>query len=656
MRLYILIASLWLAITHTVFANTLSVDDFGQLPDVRQVILSADGKKLASIVRVDLPNQKGQAVQVLDISTKKSELLLFTDNTSMFLSTLFWKDNKTLLANVYSPTERIIPGYNFGTNRRVTAREIYLLSINTETKKVSEIFSKQFLSKFVYLPVNRASIVDTLRNDPDHILMQMASMHYDYPSGPPLVYKVNINTQKASVYHQSQPNIYRWMTDYEQVIRAGAGNDRKGNRYITVKDPSSGKWKDLWHHKTFSQDAVSFVAFDKDPNIIYIRAYNGNYLAIFKVNITDPELKRELFFSLANQDVEGNLIIDYEKKSIIGITNGDKGNIYFDDTLKGIQEKLNKALPDNINRIQTVTDDKSAFLLYSESSIESGTYYLGNINPLKVDAVAYGYKKLIPNLLNKTKEITYTTRDGMKITGYLTLPKNTSGKKLPTIIHPHGGPQSRDYYGFDYWQQFFANKGYAVLQMNFRGSTGSGFDHMNAGLKSWGEEMQDDIEDGVHYLVKEGITDASRVAIVGASYGGYAALMGAVKTPDLFQCAVSVNGVSNVFDLVKDHRRYWRAYNVVDEQIGNDNAHLRSISPVNFPEKIKVPVLLIHGTEDRQVEIKHSQQMFDALSKAKKDVEFIELPNDDHYLSSEENRLLAFRTMDKFLDRCLPIK
>src|SRR5690625_3497879 len=169
--------------------------------------------------------------------------------------------------------------------------------------------------------------------------------------------------------------------------------------------------------------------------------------------------------------------------------------------------------------------------------------------------------------------------------------------------------------------------------MNFRGSTGQGYSFFQAGLQNWGKEMQDDIEDGARALIKAGIADPEKICIVGASYGGYAALMGIVKTPDFYQCAISVNGVSDVFELVRSNRQFWSTYNVVEAQIGRFDRELREISQIGRAEQIKAPVLLIHGDSDRQVEPAHSQRMHAALQRAGKDVIYIELPEEDHYLS-----------------------
>jgi dipeptidyl aminopeptidase/acylaminoacyl peptidase len=253
------------------------------------------------------------------------------------------------------------------------------------------------------------------------------------------------------------------------------------------------------------------------------------------------------------------------------------------------------------------------------------------------------------------QRVRYKARDGLEIEAFLTLPKGRPEKKLPTLMFPHGGPIARDSEAFDYWSQFFASKGYAVLQMNFRGSAGQGYSHMKAGLQKWGKEMQDDIEDGARYLIDQGIADPAKIAIVGASYGGYAALMGTVRTPDFYKCAISFAGVSDVYELVRDSRAFWLNYNVVDEQIGRDRKHLEEISPINYVDKIKVPILLIHGESDRQVKPFHSEEMHKKLQKAGKPVEFVSLPDEDHYLSMERNRIDTFKAMDRFLDKCLPV-
>jgi len=636
------------------YSAPLTTEDFSQLPDVSRLVLSPDGKRLASTVRVSVGDTQGVAVQVMDLGTKKSKIVLFTDNSKFFMNWVSWKDSKTLLVGVFSPSERDTV---VNTQRvRFKTRDFHLMIIDTEADTVTKPFSPMFLRRYNILPSRRDYVVDTLPNDPEHILMQMPGTDIGYWREP-IVLKVNIKTQKASVYHPAETEVGDWITDQQHKVRLGRVYDDKGIQSTKILDADSGKWQELWPHTIFSEDKVEALGFDSDPNLLYVRAYHQKRLAIFKVNLKDPELKRELVLTDPLYDIKGRLIYSPVNNAVIGVTSMEQGGThFFDKELQTLQAKIDKAISGNRNYIYSISDDQQKFLVFSASSTDSGTYYLGQTNPVKLDALAYSYKKLVPELLSKSQRIEYTARDGLTIEAYLTTPKNKPAKNLPTLVFPHGGPIARDNDAFDYWTQFFVNKGYAVLQMNFRGSDGQGIELRNAGLKNWGKEMQDDIEDGARKLIADGIADPNAIGIVGASYGGYASLMGVVKTPDFYRCAISVNGVSNVYDLVKDRRAFWLSYNVVDEQIGNDNAKLKAISPVNFADKIKAPVLLVHGTDDRQVEIKHSYQMRDALQNAKKDVTFLELPSEDHYLSNEKNRIDTFRAMDTFLDKCLPVK
>jgi dipeptidyl aminopeptidase/acylaminoacyl peptidase len=649
-----LIFSASLFISVSAFASTrLKAEDFSQLPDVGNLALSPSGKKLASTVRVSVGDTQGVAVQVMDLGTKKSKMVLFSDNSKFFFKWIEWKDDTTLMASVFTPAER--DAWINMQSVRFKTRDHELMLINTETDTVTQPVTSKFLKRYKITPSVRDWVVDALYDDPEHILMAFPGSDNGFMRDT-VVYKINVKTRKATVYHQSKANINTWMTDQQHHVRVGTFT--KDDEISTlVYDLDTKKWKSYWPYKIFSSDQVDPLGFGKNPNELYVRAYHQSRQAIFKVNLKDPELKRELVLADPNYDVKGHLVYSPINGDVIGVSAmADGGTHFFDKQMQSLQAKINKAIPGHRNYIYSMTGDLRYFLVFSSSSTDSGTYYLGQTNPVKLDAIAYSYKKLLPELMSTTQKFQYNARDGLMIEAFLTLPKTGEQKNLPTLIFPHGGPIARDSETFDYWTQFFTNKGYAVLRMNFRGSDGQGIEFRNAGLKNWGKEMQDDVEDGARKLIADGIADPNAIGIVGASYGGYAALMGVVKTPDFYRCAISVNGVANVFDLVKDNRAFWRGYNVVDEQIGNDNSNLRAISPVNFADKIKAPVLLVHGTDDRQVDIKHSYQMRDALQKAKKEVTFVELPSEDHYLMNEKNRMDTFKAMDSFLDRCMPVK
>ena len=632
-------------------ATPLPTEYFAQLPDVERVTLSPNGEKLAAVVRVDVEDMQGTGVQVTDLEKGEADMVFFSDNTEYFIYSVHWKDSRTLLVHSYSPSRRD-EWTKFGY-ARFNTRDTQLMIIDTETGKMNTPFNKFFLRKFPVLPSTLDSIVDTLPEDPDHLLMVLPSTTI---YGTPAVYKVNIRKQQATVVHEAVENIYGWGTDRQSRIRVGY-YFKDGMHKTLLHDLKTNEWRELWPYETFSEDQVSVAGFGHDPNELFIYAYHNGRLALFRVDLQDPELKRTLVLDHPEYDITGGLIYSPSLEKVIGVSDaGGEGSYFFEETLQSLKRGIDKLMPDSSNHIYNLTEDLQSYLLYTSGHRESGTYYLGKRNPAELEAVAYRYKNLPPDVLGPVRDYPYQARDGLAIEAQLTLPPTGKDKNLPTIMFPHGGPHARDTAAFDYWAQFFANRGYAVLQMNFRGSAGQGVEFRNAGLQNWGKEMQDDIEDGARQLIKDGITDPDRICIAGASYGGYAALMGAVKTPDFYQCAISVNGVSNVFDLVRDNRNFRASYNVADQQIGKLGTDLKEVSPVNHADKIKIPVLLIHGDLDRQVDIKHSEQMRDALQKEDKSVTFLSLANEDHYLSNEQNRLETFRTMERFLTQHLPVE
>lgn len=255
------------------------------------------------------------------------------------------------------------------------------------------------------------------------------------------------------------------------------------------------------------------------------------------------------------------------------------------------------------------------------------------------------------------KPIKYQSRDGLTIHGYLTLPKGVPARNLPVVVNPHGGPWLRDSWGYNPEVQFLANRGYAVLQVNYRGSTGYGRKFWEASFKQWGKAMQDDITDGVHWLIKQGIADPKRVGIYGGSYGGYATLAGLTFTPDLYAAGVDYVGVSNLFTFMKAFPPYWKPYlDMVYEMVGHpekDKELLTAASPVFHTDKIKVPLLIVQGANDPRVNKSESDQMVAALKARGIEVPYIVKDNEGHGFSNEENRFEFYRAMEEFLGKHL---
>jgi dipeptidyl aminopeptidase/acylaminoacyl peptidase len=293
-----------------------------------------------------------------------------------------------------------------------------------------------------------------------------------------------------------------------------------------------------------------------------------------------------------------------------------------------------------------------------ESPSSPPMYYLVDFAAKKADIIGEQYPALANATLGEVRMMTYEARDGAEVPAYLTLPPGSTGKNLPLVMLPHGGPEARDDYAFDWFAQFLASRGYAVLQPQFRGSTGFGEAWRKAGYRQWGLLMQDDVTDGVKALVEQGVADAKRVCIVGLSYGGYAALAGAAFTPDVYRCAVSINGVSDLPVMLSyenahtgeesDTVAYWKSH------IGssNDRAVIEK-SPSRAANQVKAPVLLLHSVNDTVVPVTQAEIMQRALKSFDRRVTFVQLAGDDHYLSQGATRLQVLKETEKFLQASL---
>lgn len=333
---------------------------------------------------------------------------------------------------------------------------------------------------------------------------------------------------------------------------------------------------------------------------------------------------------------------------------------FIDETSRRLREAIEKQVPTGSDfSIVSQNKAENIMIVRTFSDKSRGAYYLYYAPDNKL----VHYRDISPWLdkyaMAETRPITYKSRDGLTIHGYLTIPAGVEAENLPVIINPHGGPWYRDIWRFNPEAQLFANRGYAVLQMNFRGSTGYGKEFLEKSYKQWGLAMQDDITDGVHWLIDQGIADPERIGIYGGSYGGYATLAGITKTPDLYACAVSYVGVSNIFTWINAIPPYWTPMReMFYEMIGNpndpaDSAMLYSSSPLFQADKIKIPLMVVQGANDPRVKKEESDQIVEALRQRGVEVKYIVKDNEGHGFANEENRLELYREMDQFFGECL---
>lgn len=627
-------AALLCAFSAPSFATqSIPSEAFSRLPEYEDLNLSASGNQVA-FKRTNSQSQETY-LMVYNRSAGKQIPLIRTDNEKSKIRWFNWANENTLVFSVIYASTR--GGVDTSETR------LLAVDVNVEKPEVRNLI-RHYATRSKHFSQFQDRVIDYLPDDPDHILIALDSD----TAGMPSVWKLNIYTKKQSRVEKGKRSIRNWITDQQGRVRVGQALDYKsGDATVYVRDTQDGNLEKLFEYNSMEQQPITPVGFGLDPDVLYYRAYLDDKLALYKIDLITKA--SELVYSDPEYDVDRGLIYSGKTRDVIGIyhRNAPGGRIYWDTSIKNLNASLKKAIPDLHTYLVDFDDTENTYLVYGESDSVPGMYLIGDRKQKLLSFLAGEYPELENIEFPKHQLLTYTARDGMEIEGYLTLPLNAEGP-YPTILHPHGGPGARDVAGFDYWTAFFVSRGYAVFRPNFRGSSGYGYNFSQSQMQGWGLAMQDDLTDAVRWLVEQNIADKNKVCIVGASYGGYAALMGAAKTPDLFQCAVSFAGVSDLNQLVFDARNY-RGYKLVKNQIGESRKDRLARSPISHIEKISIPILLVHGEKDRIVDVKQSRNMAEELSDENKNVRYVELVNGDHYLSIQRNRHLFFSEMDAFL-------
>jgi dipeptidyl aminopeptidase/acylaminoacyl peptidase len=611
----------------------LPISTYGSLPETSQIRLSPSGEKIAMI-----KNIKGTLVlMTYNLKTLKKRHLLQADNVDVLLNWYVWANDDVLLISAAYPTRQ-------GSTKYTSTRlHKFDLTKNDGLKRlVKSKFSKRERSAQF-----QDNIISFLPDQPDKILM---AIDYDKANKPSL-YEVNVRTNKRKRIKKFKSYAINWFADQQGNARISYGRDDT-KIYYKLFDYEGNLIRDLWSYEIFEKDVVHVLGFDLDPNILYIRALHQGRYAVYKVDVTDEALTRELIYSDEKYDIDGSLIYSPKTHAVVGLSHSssDDNKTYWNADYIAFKKALNAAIPDAENTIISMSHDLNKYVLYSQSDKTAGDYYLGDRKNKQLKYLATLYPQINESNYATKKLVHYKARDGVKIEAYLTKPMNiTKDSKLPTIILPHGGPMSRDYSGFDYWAELFANRGYVVFQPNFRGSSGYGYEFEMAAIEGWGKAMQDDLQDAANWLTEQNIIDNDKVCIAGASYGGYAALMAAVKHASTFKCAASFAGVSDIEQIVSSARRFTNK-EVVEKQFGTDSDKLEAASPVNFAKEINIPILLVHGTDDRVVPISHSRDMADELEDYDKEVRYVEIEDANHHLSVQSHRIQTLEEMVNFFD------
>ena len=618
------------------------LEAYGELPGIRSFAMSPDGKHVAFMAR----NDGKDLVLLYTLATGELEALTNIDNISA--RGLYFGDNKHVVVIVSNTTKMI--------GIRGQWEDSGAFSINIKTGKQKILLRG---SDNIYPAQGGLGNIDGRLAGKARVFMSAYSI--DAPTDPPqYLYSVNLDTGAARIHEKGNPDTVGWIVDEDGTVlmRMDYSNKHDNFRILTYV---SGSPQLVYEDTEADTPPFTVAGVKPDRSALIVLAegdeedgHSAVYEMDFEGNISDAVFARE------NADIESMFVDGNGIFRGVMYSGAQPEYEFYDPEIQAAIKEMTDKLPGAQVTPVDASDGWKQILYEVYAGDTAGSYILQDRETGTFKIIAVSRENIPAAAIGQVVAVSYPARDGLTIPAILTWPAGTTAetrKNLPLIAMPHGGPAYHDSVGFDWWAQYFANRGYVVLQPNFRGSTGYGGEFQRAGRGEWGAKMQDDITDGVQALIAGGMVDPDRVCIVGASYGGYAALAGGAFTPDLYKCVVSVAGVSDVQRMLKfekddngeDHWAvdYWK------KQIGDpdqDADKLWRISPINSAGAFQAPVLLLHGRDDTVVPISQSRIMESALKKAGKDVTFIEMKGEDHWLSDGDTRLEALRAMADFVD------
>ena len=599
-------------------APLIPMEDFFRNPTMSGFQISPDGTKLSFMQ----PWEDRMNVHVREIGS--DEITRVTHSTERDIAGYFWVgDDRLVYINDQGGDENW---------------KIYAVNADNTDDKVLTPFDEV-----------QARFVDDLEDDSDHVLVSLNRRDPRIHD----VFRLDVNTGDLELVAENPGNISGWMTDHDGRLRIATTTDGV-NESILYRETEDDSFQVIV--TTDFRETLSPLFFTFDNKGLYVASNRGrDKTAIFEFDLPTAT-EGNLIFEHPDVDVFG-LMYSKKRKVLTGVryTEAKTSYVFFDEDRKDLQKELEKRLADVEVRVSDFSKDETKVLVRTFTDKTRGKYFFYDRTADKFLELADISPWLNEEYMSSMEPIEYTSRDGLTIHGYLTLPVGKRAKDLSVVINPHGGPWSRNYWGFNSEAQFLANRGYAVLQMNFRGSTGYGREFWESSFKEWGKAMQNDITDGVQWLIDDGIADPDRIAIYGGSYGGYATLAGVTFTPDLYACGVDYVGPSNIFTLLESFPPYWELYReMFFEMIGDpvdDKEMLEAVSPLFHVDNIKVPLLVAQGANDPRVKQAEADQIVAALEENGIEYEYLLKEDEGHGFRNEENRFDFYRTMEKFLEK-----
>ncbi|HMJ09106.1 MAG TPA: S9 family peptidase, partial [Pyrinomonadaceae bacterium] len=501
----------------------------------------------------------------------------------------------------------------------------------------------------------RAMIQAVPRSDPDAIYVGMNDRDKAWHD----IYKVKISTGERTLVSENKDRYQGLIFDNADKIRLAVRSAQNGDTDI-LRIGTDGKATKIYSCDAF--ETCSPIAFNKDNKRVYMQTNKGNadLIELVMMDVDTGAIEKVESDPLGKVDFGNANFSDVTHELVSTSYEDDRERIYWKD--KKFEKDYNlikKRLGDREIAFGSSTSDESKFIVSTYSDTDPGTVWLYDRKSKNLSTLYQAREKLDRKALAPMKPVRFKSSDGLEIPAYLTLPKGVEAKNLPVIVFPHGGPWGRDSWGYNTFAQFLANRGYAVLQPNFRASTGFGKKFLNAGNNEWGQKMQDDLTWGVKYLVAEGIADPKRVGIMGGSYGGYATLAGVTYTPDLYSAAVAIVAPSNLETLLQSIPPYWEAIRTVFyKRMGDPNtpeglAQMKRQSPLYSADKIKTPLMVVQGANDPRVNKREADQIVIALRDRNYPVEYLVAPDEGHGFARPVNNMAMIAASEKFLAKHL---
>lgn len=609
------------------------VQVFANPADMRSLSLSPDGQFVAFLS----PLNGRQHLVVRKINLVEGERpAIFAPPDNAEITRIDWVNDERLILSAMTTREVST------RNGKRAVRFQRLIAINRDGSDAKLLLNRGAKTGGYYL--NSTPILQFI--DHDNVLALFPTSGQPEPD----VVQLNVYTGLFKVVRRAVNNLTGYLPDPTGQVRiARTYNDRSGVATYLRRDKAGDSYRTMQQADIIHKGMFEVQGFSADGKQLYVAATTkqsdrpGIHTYDLDRDMLGPRILEDAKYPIDDAVMKRGAVVAFRWVDDLPQRH------WLNPATQELQERLDKAVPGSREVIIDSSDDGAVSLVASYSMAEPTVYRIFQRDSKRLEFFGDSFPGLPSEQVAARRPVTFKARDGLEIPAYLTLPVGRGEKNLPFIVMPHGGPQSRDDGDYDPLSQFLANRGYGVIQPNFRGSTGYGNAFRQAGYRQWGGLMQDDVTDAAQWVVAQGYADPARMCILGWSYGGYAALMGAVKTPDLFKCAVATAPIANMERFYDDLRNH-RATNYNRDRIfGSADEFDPANSPFHRAAEIKIPVLLIHGDIDVQADVGHSQDMAKALKKAGKDVEYIEIEDMDHSPANRDDMVRILTAWERFL-------